>query len=244
MMKTLTLILGLSLMLTACKQGDDLFTSYGEEITVSRKVGDFTKIKAGEKFDIILVQDSAKAGDIELTAGKNVIDGYLTEVNNGELYINNSNKFNWVRKLQIRQKVVVYFKDLEELQINGSAKFTSADTIISKTRITVKHGGLEDADLIVKGDYIFVDCTNTGGVNLSGSCFLLSASVDDISFVNSKNLIADKCYLNSFSKDDSYVDGISVVDIKLYGTGNVYYRTGLNTSVSIDAKGKGKVIKY
>ena len=70
MMKTLTLILGLSFMLTACKQGDDLFTSYGEEITVSRKVGNFTKIKAGEKFDIILVQDSTKAGDIELTAGK------------------------------------------------------------------------------------------------------------------------------------------------------------------------------
>lgn len=237
-------LLILSMVLVACQQADDLFTSYGEVITVTRKVSDFTKIKAGEKFDIILIQDSLKAGTIELSAGKNVIDGYLTEVNNGELYINNSNKFNWVRKLQIRQKVVVYFNTLEELQINGSAKFTSQDTIVSKTSITIKHGGLEDADLTIKGDYIFVDCTNTGGVNLSGSCFLLSSSVDDISFVNSKNLIADKCYINSFSKDDSYVDGNSVMDIKLYGTGNVYYRTGINTSVTIDAKGKGKVIKY
>lgn len=237
-------LLILSIVLGACQQADDLFTSYGEVITVTRKVSDFTKIKAGEKFDIILIQDSLKAGTIELSAGKNVIDGYLTEVNNGELYINNSNKFNWVRKLQIRQKVVVYFKDLEVLQIDGSAKFTSQDTIVSKTSITIKHGGLEDADLTIKGDYIFVDCTNTGGVNLSGSCFLLSSSVDDISFVNSKNLIADKCYINSFSKDDSYVDGNSVMDIKLYGTGNVYYRTGINTSVTIEAKGTGKVIKY
>lgn len=237
-------LLILSIVLGACQQVDDLFTSYGEVITVTRKVSDFTKIKAGEKFDIILIQDSLKAGTIELSAGKNVIDGYLTEVNNGELYINNSNKFNWVRKLQIRQKVVVYFKDLEVLQIDGSAKFTSQDTIVSKTSITIKHGGLEDADLTIKGDYIFVDCTNTGGVNLSGSCFLLSSSVDDISFVNSKNLIADKCYINSFSKDDSYVDGNSVMDIKLYGTGNVYYRTGISTSVTIEAKGTGKVIKY
>lgn len=237
-------LLILSIVLGACQQADDLFTSYGEVITVTRKVSDFTKIKAGEKFDIILIQDSLKAGTIELSAGKNVIDGYLTEVNNGELYINNSNKFNWVRKLQIRQKVVVYFKDLEVLQIDGSAKFTSQDTIVSKTSITIKHGGLEDADLTIKGDYIFVDCTNTGGVNLSGSCFLLSSSVDDISFVNSKNLIADKCYINSFSKDDSYVDGNSVMDIKLYGTGNVYYRTGISTSVTIEAKGTGKVIKY
>lgn len=237
-------LLILSIVLGACQQADDLFTSYGEVITVTRKVSDFTKIKAGEKFDIILIQDSLKAGTIELSAGKNVIDGYLTEVNNGELYINNSNKFNWVRKLQIRQKVVVYFKDLEVLQIDGSAKFTSQDTIVSKTSITIKHGGLEDADLTIKGDYIFVDCTNTGGVNLSGSCFLLSSSVDDISFVNSKNLIADKCYINSFSKDDSYVDGNSVMDIKLYGTGNVYYRTGISTSITIEAKGTGKVIKY
>jgi hypothetical protein len=72
----------------------------------------------------------------------------------------------------------------------------------------------------------------------------LSSSVDDISFVNSKNLIADKCYINSFSKDDSYVDGKSVMDIKLYGTGNVYYRTDISTSVTIEAKGTGKVIKY
>ncbi len=237
-------LLILSIVLGACQQADDLFTSYGEDITETRKVSDFTKIKAGEKFDIVLVQDSLKAGTVELTAGKNVIDGYLTEVNNGELYINNSNKFNWVRKLQIRQKVVIYFKNLEELQIDGSAKFTSRDTIVSKTSITIKHGGLEDADLTIKGDYIFVDCTNTGGVNLSGSCFLLSSSVDDISYVNSKNLIADKCYINSFSKDDSYVDGNSVMDIKLYGTGNVYYRTGISTSVTIEAKGKGKVIKY
>ncbi len=234
----------LSIVFIGCSQADDLFTSYGEEITVTRKVTDFTKIKAGEKFDILLVQDSTKAGTIELSAGKNVIDGYLTEVNNGELYINNSNKFNWVRKLQIRQKVVVYFKNLEELQINGSAKFSCADTINSKTSITIKHGGLEDADLMIKGDYIFVDCTNTGGVNLSGSCFLLSSSVDDISFVNSKNLVADKCYINSFSKDDSYVDGNSVMDIKLYGTGNVYYRTGNSATLTIEAKGTGKVLKY
>jgi hypothetical protein len=241
-MKQVFLIL--SVVLMGCQQADDLFTSYGEEITISRKVSDFTKINAGDKFDILLVQDSLKSGDIEITAGKNVIDGYLTEVTNGELFIKNSNKFNWVRKLQIRQKVVVYFKNLEELQINGSAKFTCKDTIVSKSSIIIKHGGLEDADLNINGDYIFADCTNTGGVNLTGSCFLLSASVDDISFVNSKNLVSDKCYINSFSKDDSYVDATNVMDIKLYGTGNVYYRTGQNASLSIQAKGQGKVINY
>ena len=64
---------------------DDLFKSYGPETTVSRQVGEFDRMVAGEKFDIVLVQDSAKAGLVEVTAGKNVIDGYRTEVKDGEL---------------------------------------------------------------------------------------------------------------------------------------------------------------
>lgn len=232
------------LVFSGCKHGDDFFKSYGEETTIIRHVDNFNIIRASEKFDVVLIQDSTKAGEIHVTAGKNVIDGYKTEVSNGTLEIFNDNKFNWVRKLQIRQKVVVYFKTLEEIHINGSAKFSNVDTIVSPSKVVIKHGGLEDAEFTIKGDYIFVDCTNTGGVKLSGSCFLLSASVDDISFVNSLNLIADKCYLTSFSKDDSYVDSKSIMDIKCYGTGNIYYRTDISAAVTIEAKGSGKVLKY
>lgn len=243
-MKRLYYIWMLSLLGLSCKHGDDLFKSYGKEITVSRRVEEFKSIFAGEKFDIVLIQDSTRAGDIEVTAGENVIDGYTTTVSNGELYIRNDNKFNWVRKLQIRQKVVVYFKELETLQIHGSAKFTSPDTIHSKSAIHINHGGLEDADLIIDGDYIFVDCTNTGGVNLKGRCFLVSASVDDISFINSIGLNAEKCYLKSFSKDNSYVDAQTVLEITSFGTGNIYYRAAPSASVTLDVRGAGKIYEY
>jgi hypothetical protein len=232
-----------SLFFSNCKHADDLVTSYGDETTETREVESFDKILAGEKFDIELVQDSAKAGTIEMTAGSNVIKGYTTKVNNGELIIANDNKYNWVRKLKVRQKVVVYFETLNKIQINGSAKFTCRDSISNKGTLEIKHGGLEDADLLVKGDYVFVDCTNTGGVNLEGSCFLLSASIDDISFVNSYKLNAEKTYISSFSKDDSYIFGRNIIDIKLWGTGNIHYRDSSNTSVNIIDTGEGQVIK-
>lgn len=198
---------------------------------------------AGEKFDIELVQDSAKAGTIEITAGENVIKGYTTKVSNGELIIANDNKYNWVRKLQVRQKVVVYFESLNKIQINGSAKFTCRDTFINKNTLEINHGGLEDADIKIKGDYVFVNCTNTGGVNILGTCFLLSASVDDISYVNAYSLNAEKTYISSFSKDDSYIFGRNIVDIKLWGTGNIHYKDSSNTAVSIIDTGEGQVIK-
>ena len=243
-MKTLFYISALILLVSSCKRADDLFKSYGKDITVERRVGSFTKINVGEKFDVELVLDSANEGLIELTAGSNVIDGYTTEVKNGELLIQNDNKFNWVRKLKVRQKVVVHFKNLNDIQIRGSAKFTCRDSIVNTSQFNIKHAGLEDAHLKIKGDYIFIDCTNTGGVNLSGSCFLLSASVDDISFVNSLLLNASKSYLTSFSKDDSYVKGNDVLEIKLYGTGSVYYRSELSTSLKLEDDGSGNILKY
>jgi len=231
-------------LLSACKQGDDLFKSYGPETTEIRQVGNFNKILAGEKFDVILVQDSAKAGTVEMTAGKNVIDGYTSIVNNGELRIANDNKFNWVRKLQVRQRVVVYFRYLDRLQINGSAKFSCPDSIVNNGTIEINHGGLEDADLRIKGDYIYVNGTNTGGVNLSGSCFLLSASIDDISFINALDMKAEKCYISSFSKDDSYVSALNVLDIRLYGNGSVYYASDSSTATFFERKGSGNIHKY
>ncbi len=232
-----------SLFFSNCKHADDLVTSYGDETTETRQVESFDKILAGEKFDIELVQDSAKAGTIEITAGAHVIKGYTTKVSNGELIIANDNKYNWVRKLQVRQKVVVYFENLKNIQINGSAKFTCRDTFINKNIIEINHGGLEDAEIKVKGDYVFVNCTNTGGVYLQGTCFLFSASVDDISFVNAYNLNAEKTYISSFSKDDSYIFGKNIVDIKLWGTGNIHYKDSSNTAVSIIDTGEGQVIK-
>lgn len=232
-----------SLFFSNCKHADDLLTSYGNETTETRKVESFDKLLAGEKFDIELVQDSAKAGTIEITAGENVIKGYTTKVSNGELIIANDNKYNWVRKLQVRQKVVVYFETLKNIQINGSAKFTCRDTFVNKNILEINHGGLEDADIKVKGDYVFVNCTNTGGVNLQGSCFLLSASVDDISFINAYKLNAEKAYISSFSKDDSYIFGRKIVDIKLWGTGNIHYKDSSNTTVNIIDTGEGQVIK-
>jgi hypothetical protein len=230
--------------LTGCRHADDLFKSYGTETTVTRQVGTFNRIVAGEKFDIILVQDSAREGQVEVTAGKNVIDGYSTEVRDNELQIRNVNKFNWVRKLDVRQTVVVYFRNIDKIQINGSAKFSCRDSILHKGTLEINHGGLEDANLKIVGDYIFVNCSNTGGTVLSGKCFLYSGTADDISFVDNRNLKAKKCYFTSYSRDNSYVNGIEELDLRLFGVGSIYYFTTPTNVLKIEDTGTGSVIKY
>jgi hypothetical protein len=233
------------ILCNACKHGDDLFKSYGSETTETRQVTAFNVISAGEKFDIELKQDSAKEGTIEMTAGSNVIDGYTTTVENGVLLIENSNKFNWVRKLKVRQKVVIYFKSIDSLSVRGSAKFTANDTIHQKNDLKIIHDGLEDVVLNIVTNDINVRGDNTGGVILRGKCNIFRGNADDISFIDNRNLISDDTYFTSFSLENSYVNAKNILGLKVYGKGNIYYsQTPSNTLNSkFEVYGAGQIIK-
>ncbi len=236
------ILLLISLSFTACKRADDLFKSYGKETTKTRQVGNFNKLVVGEKFDLELVQDSTKNGRIEITAGANVIDGYTTEIVNNELQITNKNLFNWVRKLKVRQKVVVYFKILDEIQINGSARVWSRDTIQQKT-MAISHDGLENAEFTVLINNLSFKGTNTGGLIFKGRSYIFSASVDNISFVNTKDMRTDDTYITSFSKADSYVDADKKLYITVFGSGNLYYSITPSDTLDLNQMGEGKIFK-
>lgn len=231
------------LLLISCQKGGDLFKSYGEVVSEKRQVSYFNRITVGDKFDVTLIQDSSKDGQIIMYAGKNVIKGFTTKVKNQELIISNENKFNWVRKFDVRQKVEIYFKDLDKLSILASAHVKCIDTIYNSEIIEITQGGLEDAELNIVGDYIYVNAVNTGGVKINGRCFLLSASVDDISFVDCRGLLPKKCFISSFSRDHSYVRSIEELNIRVFGEGHIYYYDTLNLKKEIVFTGNSKAIK-
>lgn len=245
MMRHTLYILCCLLLVLSCKHGDDLFKSYGPDITEKRTVADFHVISAGEKFDIELKQDSAKAGEIEMTAGSHVIKGYETRVENGVLIIENTNKFNWVRKLKVRQKVVVYFNTIDSLNVRGSAKFTANDTIRQKNMFKIIHNGLEDVELNIVTNDIDVRGDNTGGIILRGRCNIFRGNADDISFIDNRYLITDDTYFTSFSKDNSYVDAKNILGLKVYGDGNIYYSKAPanNIKSKFERFGNGDIIK-
>jgi hypothetical protein len=242
-MKKINLYLFGVLLLMSCQKGGDLFKSYGEVVSEKRQVSYFNRITVGDKFDVTLIQDSSKDGQIIMYAGKNVIKGYTSKVQNQELMISNDNKYNWVRNLKVRQKVEIYFKDLDKLTINASAKIVNIDTIYNQSTIEIIQGGLEDAELNIVGDYIYVNSSNTGGVKINGSCFLFSASVDDISFVDASELYPKKCFISSFSRDHSFVRGIEELNIRVFGEGHIYYHDTLNLKKEIIFTGNSKAIK-
>lgn len=242
-MKQLGYILSVLVLFSACKRADDLVKSYGEDTEQTRQVGSFRAISAGEKFDIVLIQDSSLAGTVKMTAGSKVIDGYISEVRNGVLVLENTNKYNWVRKLRVRQKAIIYFKSLDSLSIRGSAKFTATDTIVQHNELKIIHNGLEDVELTIFTNDINVRGENTGGIILHGKCNIYRGNADDISFVDNRDLITDDTYFNSYSQEDSYVNAKNILGLKVFGNGNIfYYNTPTNKSL-FERYGKGDIIK-
>ncbi len=223
-------------------QVEDAFKSYGKEKTELRQVEFFYKIDAAEKFDVELKQDSLKQGLIEVTAGENVLNGYTSKVKNGVLFLENENQYNMVRKLKVRQKVVIYIYNLTELSIRGSAKFVSLDTLKLKS-LLIKHDGLENAELNINIDDINIEATNTGGVVLKGKNNIVLASVDDISFLNNRETNTQDMYLTTFSKADNHVYGKNIIKINNYGTGNTYYYNFPLNILETIQKGSGKIEK-
>ncbi|MDI1235421.1 MAG: DUF2807 domain-containing protein [bacterium] len=235
-------ILIVFVLLIGCKRADDIVTSYGKDTEQTRQVGNFRAISAGEKFDIFLIQDSALAGTVKMTAGEHVIDGYVSEVRNGVLVLENINKYNWVRKLRVRQKAIIYFKNLDSLSIRGSAKFTSKDPIIQQNEFKIIHNGLENVELTIYTNDINVRGENTGGIILHGKCNIYRGNADDISFVDNRDLITDDTYFNSFSQEDSYVNAKNILGLKVFGNGNIYYISTPSNKSLFERYGKGDII--
>jgi len=242
-MKQIIYILSVVVLLGACKRADDLVTAYGNDVEQTRQVGNFRAISAGEKFDIVLVQDSALAGTLKMTAGSHVINGYVSEVRNGVLVLENINKYNWVRKLKVRQKAIVYFKNLDSLSIRGSAKFTSKNAIVQHNELKIIHNGLEDVELTIFTNDVNVRGENTGSIILHGKCNIYRGNADDISFVDNRDLITDDTYFNSFSQEDSYVNAKNILGLKVFGNGNIYYSSTPTNKSSFERFGKGDIIK-
>ena len=55
----------------------------------------FNKINIGEKFDLVLTQDTNQTEQVKITAGSHIINQIITKVNNNTLTIENKNTCNF-----------------------------------------------------------------------------------------------------------------------------------------------------
>jgi hypothetical protein len=227
----------------SCKKENagDCFKSNGSEITITRDVGSFQKIKLFDKVFLNIKQGPEYK--LEITAGKHLMSNISTDIVNNVLIIGNHNKCNFVRgyKNKITVNLTVPKIDSVDNRGVGDIVFDSdfvqgtifihaenvGDTYLNGTFHSVTSASHGAGDMYVSGtsDSLFVFSFGTNffygqGLTVKAFAFLENISIGD-------------CYVNA---PDNGVLGCNI-----HSNGNVYYYGNpavINNYSSENVKGK------
>ncbi len=233
------------LVLNCCKKSqlDDCFSSAGDPAERLIPLENFTRLQIGQKFDVVLVQDTSEEPKLIVRAGENLLAGIETENVDGLLTIRNTNTCNFVRSFKKRIYLEVHVKDLSELIISGDVHVSNKDTLKLKS-LRITESGLNDLILTVDvAERVFVYTLNSCGVILKGRAEKLEGSIEEVTNLDARDLVCDEVLINIHTPWDCYIDGREIIFVKIYNSGNIYYRQEPITQKELNVqKGTGGLL--
>jgi len=232
----------ISLTINSCGKGHglDCFKGTGDIINESRTAGLIHRIILQDNVNLILTQDSIEA--IVVEAGEKIINSIKTDLVNGELSIENTNRCNWARSYKKEINVYVSVTDLANIVYYGSGDITSINEI--------------------KSDLLEVDIYNGAGsinlnINTSVSWFNLSPGVADITVkgnseenyiyaggfgpIDCINLITQITFINNNGSNNCFVNVEEFLEAKIGSVGDIYYK-GDPQTIDSEITGSGRLI--
>jgi hypothetical protein len=222
-MKKLLFISAVFLFACSKEQRDDCITSAGEESVTSRSLDAFSEIIANDKLIVLLVQDSIRAGEVEIRGPKNLLGQINTEVRDGILHLNNGNTCNFVRSFDIQFELTVYIDKLVKITANAAARFVSEDSLFLEN-ISIFHNALSDLDLLLHVDNeIYINSFNSAKTILRGYAKVVKGSIEEVSSVDALELNAEEVLIDHHSPVHCYINASRIIYVKLYNSGNIYY---------------------
>ncbi|MES2628386.1 MAG: DUF2807 domain-containing protein [Bacteroidota bacterium] len=242
--KALTLLTALlMLVLAGCvKDGGVCLSSAGKATTVERKLGSFEKMDVDRNIEIEFYPNSTE-NRVEVTGGKNLVDGCTTEVRENTLYITNTNKCNWLRDYRRKIKMKVYCTAISQLRFSGSADFTCMDTLRTDVFTFLGWDGSGDVrmKLEVKEAYIKLN-TGTSDVYLSGKSDLLYYYSLTTGYIYGRDFITREGHVEQSGYGDFHISPSIALKGTITRSGNVYCPQGIPTDISIS--GSGNLVNY
>lgn len=225
MLRTLIIwILGFILGVSCNKGGPaDCFSSQSERVQKVKALDDFRSVWVGQKTDLYLVYkpDTTPIAIIEYF--DNLISGFDVEQEEDHVVIRDRNTCITRRNTRNRPKVTLYVPHgFNTLTVESFARVRSVDTLKMRN-LVVDHYGLEEVRLTV-WEIFGMECNgfNSGGFEVDGFAGYLASTIDDVSYLNARNLILDDLYLFHYSLRNAHVQSRELMEVKLYGRGDVF----------------------
>ncbi|HTA83139.1 MAG TPA: DUF2807 domain-containing protein, partial [Bacteroidia bacterium] len=162
------------------------------------------------------------------------------------LTLKNNNICNWLRSYK-KSVINVYITMPEVVNItnSGYGEVQSQGTITTDSLVLVTTNSPGDIQLDVNSRYINAHFFGTADLTLSGQTqIFLCNFFGGTGFIYNNNLtVSGYAFLSSNTTGDSYLNATGILDVQIYGRGNVYYTGNPTQLQSSTVAGSGQLIK-
>lgn len=223
------------------------FASRAQVTKKTLELPEFKSIYVNSSYTVYLKQTNKQ--EVSVEALTEIYELTTIKVENGVLMVNverkpdNPNKSVWSKiddiKIKPTMKLMVSVKNINELQVNGSGKIISENSLASDY-LSLAVGGSGSIELDIKGNNLKTEIGGSGNIILKGY-----ATTNDIQLSGSGNLNAFDCELESakikVSGSGSAELSISAsLDAIVMGSGSVKHK-GNTKSVTKKVYGSGAI---
>lgn len=219
----------------------DCFDSAGPPSTQIRLLSYFNQVVTNDNVNIFVSIGNPE--QVEIEGGRNLISNISANVSGGVLTLHNNNICNWLRSYK-RSNINVYITmpEIIFLTTNGIGNIKSNGTINVDT-IDLSSSSAGDIDLNINAQLIRTHLFGPCDLTLSGTSNQFESNFfAGTGFMYCNNLISGYTFLSTNTTGDCYINATSLLFIKLYGYGNVYY-SGNPGTVNSSIYGTGSISK-
>ena len=199
----------------------------------TRTVGDFTGIKTGDAFKVLISQSDVNS--VKVDAPDNVQAQIKTDVVGGILTITADGNI----KTDKPVKISIGAKSLSSLDVTGSGEVKSENQLIVD-KISIKSNGAGDLHLDLKANEIIAMVSGAGDVSLKGTAKSLQADVSGAGDLKATNLEVDKAKVKASGAGDAKINVKQSIDADVSGAGSIIYK-GNPTERNVNITGAGSV---
>lgn len=207
-----------------------LFT-FGGVAQQVRNVVDFTGIKAGNSFEILLSPKNENS--VQVNAPENLQPQIKTEVKNGILVISEEGNLKTDKDIVISIGV----KSINSISISGAANLKTENQI-NCDKIFIESNGAGDVYMNLKANEIHTENSGAGDITLEGQTQKLESAISGAGALKATDLEADKANIKVSGAGDAKVYVKQILDADVSGAGSIIYKGNpLERNVNISGAG-------
>ena len=221
--------------------------SFGQTTKKTLELPEFKSIYVNSGYSVYLKQTNKQEVNVEaLTEIYQLTD---IKVDNGVLLINierkpeNPNKSIWAKiddiKLNPTMKVYVSMKNISELQVNGSGKIISENSLAADN-LELSVSGSGGMDLDIKGNTVKAEVSGSGSLALRGYASSVDASLSGSGSLNAFNCPLETAKIKVSGSGLGELNVTTTLDATVVGSGSVKHK-GNTKNVTRKLYGSGTV---